>query len=526
MAIMSCQMDITSRSKASKGKGVRNCSTAKKAHYIKREGRYAPAPHKNDQRVSDQSKYNARKDQFADRHEDEIVFKGAGNMPKWPKTNPQENDQHYWDACDKYERANGRLSRNFILALPRELTDDQRYALTEGFIKSIAVTKDGQGLPFSFAIHQDKDNHNPHTHIMISERANDGINRNASTWFKRANPKTPKDGGARKTEDLKAISWLFGAREKWAAACNTALENAGSSERVDHRSYREQRIHKIPTVHVGVEKHMARKSHSEGVSTPSQRMDQNQKIAALNAAIEDYKALKIAAHEPKNGMARMANHALRHLHVQDQMSSAKFNHPPRLQPPRYIVKVPPMSRPITGGALDYVQRLVREIMRNQRNIWEIEIGMLNAENERLRREIERMAAEKERRIYEEIGQLQSNPLTVSRLLTHDITRDQLFKEIQFEQQHITHGDIEKVVTDLASTGMSPWDESIKIAQLFQDAAFKNGRVTPLAARSRPSTTLRKLTEKITPAPKPVHDPRKSPAFIDMNIPPKPPMPRI
>jgi hypothetical protein len=171
--------------------------------------------------------------------------------------------------------------------------------------------------------------------------------------------------------------------------------------------------------------------------------------------------------------------------------------------------------------MDYVQRLVKEIMRNQHSIWEMEIGMLNAENERLRREIERMAAEKEQRIHEEIGQLQANPQTVSRLLTHDTTRDRLFKEIQFESRHITHGDIGKIVADLASEGVSPWDEGIKIAESFQDAVFKRGRMKSPATRSTPPTTLRKLSEKITPVPKPLHAPLKNPIFIDTSIPTKP-----
>lgn len=86
---------------------------------------------------------------------------------------------------------------------------------------------------------------------MISERINDGINRNASTWFKRANPKDPKKGGARKTQELNGPRWLNPARENWANLANEALKNAGSSARIDHRSYEDQGVDTLPQKHVG-----------------------------------------------------------------------------------------------------------------------------------------------------------------------------------------------------------------------------------------------------------------------------------
>lgn len=44
---------------------------------------------------------------------------------------------------------------------------------------------------------------------------------------------------------------IFEWREHWAQAANAALENAGREERIDHRSYQEQDIEKIPTIHMG-----------------------------------------------------------------------------------------------------------------------------------------------------------------------------------------------------------------------------------------------------------------------------------
>ena len=43
---------------------------------------------------------------------------------------------------------------------------------------------------------------------MISERANDGIERSAERWFKRYNAKEPEKGGARKSTATKPRDWL------------------------------------------------------------------------------------------------------------------------------------------------------------------------------------------------------------------------------------------------------------------------------------------------------------------------------
>lgn len=44
---------------------------------------------------------------------------------------------------------------------------------------------------------------------------------------------------------------LFRWRESWASMCNQALRDNGISEQIDHRSYEEQGINKVGTVHLG-----------------------------------------------------------------------------------------------------------------------------------------------------------------------------------------------------------------------------------------------------------------------------------
>jgi hypothetical protein len=113
----------------------------------------------------------------------------------------------------------------------------------------MARTKDGP-LPYSFAVHKGRDGANPHCHLLISERVNDGHIREPDQWFKRA-AKDPLKGGAKKTTELHPREWLLQCRELWAERANLALQRAGHEARIDHRSLEAQGINRAPTIHLG-----------------------------------------------------------------------------------------------------------------------------------------------------------------------------------------------------------------------------------------------------------------------------------
>ena len=199
--------------------------------------------------------YITRTENFA-KKADECAYTASGHMPKWPKTNPRQDPAHYWKAADLYERDNGRLFREVEFALPRELNLEQQKALCHSFSERLATLDKGEKLPYTFAIHTDKDNKNPHCHLMISERVNDGIPRNASTWFKRANPKEPKKGGAVKTQELNGKQWLEPTRQLWAQMANEAMKSAlpdfnERTDGIDHRSHADRGLSTVPSEHMG-----------------------------------------------------------------------------------------------------------------------------------------------------------------------------------------------------------------------------------------------------------------------------------
>ena len=174
---------------------------------------------------------------------DELLYTASGHMPTWAEAEPTA----YWDAADLHERANGRLFKRVEVALPTALSAAEQRELAVGFARHLT---DGEQLPYTLAIHAGEGT-NPHCHLLISERTNDGLERSAEQWFRRYNPDHPEQGGARKTTALHPKAWLTETREAWAEQTNQALERAGHEIRIDHRSLEAQGIERLPSLHLG-----------------------------------------------------------------------------------------------------------------------------------------------------------------------------------------------------------------------------------------------------------------------------------
>lgn len=245
--------------KAQTGSRSRGQSAKAKADYIQREGKY--------------------KDQ-----EDKLVYKESGNMPGWAEEEPSE----YWQAADTHERANGRLYKEVEVALPKELGEDERITLAREFAEKLT---EKENLPYTLAVHEGR-GENPHAHVMISERMNDGVERSPETWFRRANREEPERGGALKTESMKPKAWLAQTRETWEREVNGALEREGHEARVDHRSLEAQGIERVPTRHIGVH---AAAMEARGIRT--ERGDMALEIDRLNREIEQEKAAFLEAQQ-------------------------------------------------------------------------------------------------------------------------------------------------------------------------------------------------------------------------------------
>ena len=141
------------------------------------------------------------------------------NAPDWM----HDRDQ-LWNAVEAVEkRRDAQLAREIEVALPRELDRGARLELLRGFVQREFVDR---GMIADVAVHEGKardGQSQPHAHVMLTMRELTG------------------EGFGKKDRSWNAPDLLMGWRAAWARDANTALERAGRSERIDHRSLDVQR---------------------------------------------------------------------------------------------------------------------------------------------------------------------------------------------------------------------------------------------------------------------------------------------
>ena len=157
--------------------------------------------------------------------------------------------QTLWNEVEKKEfnangsmKENARLAKEYICALPHELTDRERIKIVDDFCRDF-VKK--HNVIVDACIHaphdrdDETDNKNYHVHIMFTTRV---VNEKGEFGKKQ---RTFNDDGPKVLKDSRAT---------FANVVNTALENAGLDERIDHRSYKDQGLDFLePTKHEGHE---------------------------------------------------------------------------------------------------------------------------------------------------------------------------------------------------------------------------------------------------------------------------------
>ena len=212
-----------------------------------------------------------------------------------PANAPKEykDRQTLWNAVEKSEKQwNAQLARDFIIALPRELSKEKYELLVREYCQQQFVS---QGMIADYAIH-DKGDGNPHAHIMLTMRAMD----EQGKWLSKSrkvydldengnrirlpsgNYKSHKENTVDWNDPGKAEVW----RSAWADLVNEYLERAERPERIDLRSYARQGKEQAPTVHLGpAVAHMEQK----GIST--EIGDYNRAIKAHNNLLARLKKL-------------------------------------------------------------------------------------------------------------------------------------------------------------------------------------------------------------------------------------------
>jgi len=149
-----------------------------------------------------------------------------------------KNREKLWNEVEQREtRKNSTVAREFEIAFPSELNQEQRLAMLEELCASIV---ERHQVAVDACIHaphtgSGSDERNYHAHILMSTR------------------KLTPEGFTEKTRELdqKHSGEIEHWREHFADICNMHLDMAGSTARVDHRSYKDKENGLEATLHEG-----------------------------------------------------------------------------------------------------------------------------------------------------------------------------------------------------------------------------------------------------------------------------------
>jgi len=154
-----------------------------------------------------------------------------------PGVKPISRDKLWNIAEQREKRKDAVLAREYKLAFPYELNFDERKNLVLVFGK---ILTNRYGVAVDVSLHKPNpqgDERNFHAHVLTTTRqyGNEGLKEKT-----------------RILDDLKTgVDEVTQLRKIWFACVNDSLEKAGIDERVDPRSYEEQGLEKMPTIHLG-----------------------------------------------------------------------------------------------------------------------------------------------------------------------------------------------------------------------------------------------------------------------------------
>ncbi|MBV9825371.1 MAG: MobA/MobL family protein [Alphaproteobacteria bacterium] len=186
------------------------------------------------------------------------------DAPEWARDRAE-----LWNAAERAEdkstrRSQGKTGRDIILAIPHELSDDERIAAVREFAGALV---ERYGVAVDFAVHapdRHGDQRNYHAHLLMTTRRIEADGFGAKT--------RELDDYTRGPREIEAI------RMMWERIGNRVLAEAGHDSRIDCRSFADQGIDREATVHLGpVASGMERKGEATDLG------DRNRAAQARNA---------------------------------------------------------------------------------------------------------------------------------------------------------------------------------------------------------------------------------------------------
>ena len=171
-----------------------------------------------------------------------------------------------WNAAEAAEnRKDARVAREFEIALPHEMTAEQRLELTRSFAQDLA-NRYGGAVDFAIhAPHSASDVRNHHAHLLMTTRQVTEEGLGEKTHIEWKNVRLLNEGLPTTQMQLRDI------RQSWEQHANEHLAMAGLDVRIDHRSHQERGLELEPTEHMGVH---ATQMQRRGLDVSRTRLDE------------------------------------------------------------------------------------------------------------------------------------------------------------------------------------------------------------------------------------------------------------
>ena len=205
------------------------------------------------------------------------------NAPEWASDREQ-----LWNEVERKDRrANSRYAKEFNVALPVELSEDEQKELLTKYVQENFVD---EGMVADVAIHRDHPD-NPHAHVMLTNRPfnPDG------TWGLKSKRENILDENGNKTytgnsrfprsRKVWLVDWdkkekITEWRHNWAVSVNQVLEQKNIPDRISEKSFENQGIDEVPTQHEGIN------------SRRHERKEFNQQVKGYRKAKASYKNMQ------------------------------------------------------------------------------------------------------------------------------------------------------------------------------------------------------------------------------------------
>lgn len=206
--------------------------------------------------------------------------------------------QTLWNAVQEIEKAsNARLFREIEVALPREMKRAEHIRTVQEYVKHFT----DKGMCADWSLH-DKGTGNPHAHIMLTVRGIDengkwtpksrkvyDLDENGQRILQKIDKTGRKQYKSHKEDynDWNAAERVPEWRELWAKCCNAHLSER---EQIDHRSYAERGLGKLPTIHEGYAARQlaANGKTSERIQLNADIKEYNEEYGHLEERIKDF----------------------------------------------------------------------------------------------------------------------------------------------------------------------------------------------------------------------------------------------